>query len=195
MTDNLTPDRLVAREVHYCVSYLVSTLANGNGQLENAARMRENFRTAPGADLSELCQQAEDLARPVDDWEEAAIQAGYSIAIGGPYICDPNGEYVSDDEGTIDPTADDAWRLVCEAEDIEPYQRDVYEHWIVSDWLADKLTARGEKVDTDFAGMTVWARTTTGQAIASDSVIEAICRDLPGEIDALLTAISPKREG
>jgi len=60
----------------------------------------------------------------------------------------------------------------------EPYQREVYEHWIVSDWLADRLAEKGEKIDNDFAGMTVWARTTTGQGIASDSVIEAIHAEL-----------------
>ena len=51
---------------------------------------------------------------------------------------------------------------------------EVFEHWAVSTWLAEKLEAKGEKVDRDFAGLNVWARTTTGQAIALDSVIEAI---------------------
>jgi hypothetical protein len=182
VTDNLTPDALVRREVHYCVSSLVSTLAQSMGAVQ--------FTEERPRDLCDLCEQAFELACPIDDWEEAARQADYSIATGGPYFCDPNGEYVSDDEGTLDPTADDAWRLLCEAEGIEPYQREVYEHWIVSDWLAEKLAARGEKVDTDFAGMTVWARTTTGQMISMDSVIESICRDLPGEIEAALAAWS-----
>ncbi len=48
---------------------------------------------------------------------------------------------------------------------------DVYEHWIVTDWLADKLKAKGEMIERDFYGLTIWGRTTTGQAILLDSVI------------------------
>jgi hypothetical protein len=39
---------------------------------------------------------------------------------------------------------------------------------------ADKLEAAGEKVDKDFAGLCIWARTTTGQTIYCDGVIERI---------------------
>jgi hypothetical protein len=70
------------------------------------------------------------------------------------------------------------WGDLCKSEGIDPYQREVFEHWLVSDWLADKLEAHGEKVDRDFAGMTVWARTTTGQAIYADYVIEQIATEL-----------------
>jgi hypothetical protein len=167
----ITPENLVAREVHYCVSYLVSTLANGAGQMLNAARMRESYRTAPGADLAELTEQAAELAAPVDDWEEAARQAGWvSGPEGTPQDCDfthPDSDQVYNN-----------WETLCDSEGIEPYQWEVFEHWIISDWLADKLEAHGEKVDKDFAGMTVWARTTSGQAIAADSVVEKICAEL-----------------
>lgn len=183
MPDNLTPDELVRREVHYCVSSLVATLAQANYCEDDSEA------------LGDMKDQALSLAAPIDDWEEAAVQAGWTFAPG----CDPNtidaklgGEYPQ----TIYGNAGESANTVAQRIDgLEPYQRDVFEHWIVSDWLADKLEARGEKVDRDFAGMTVWARTTTGQAIASDSVIESICRDLPGEIEAALAAISPKREG
>ena len=166
----LTAADLVNREVAACASALISTLAAG-------VTARESMN-AEGTVLGDIAMQAFDLGAPIDDWEEAAIQAGYSVAHGGPYICDPNGEYLSDSEGTIDPTMDDAWRRVCEIDDIEPYQREVFEHWIVSDWLADKLAEHGEKVDKDFAGLTVWARTTTGQAIYADHVIEAITAEV-----------------
>lgn len=180
-----TPDDLVRMEVHYCVSSLVSTLANGYGQMLNPERMRESYKTAPGADLAELTEQAFELARPIDDWEEAAFQEGWRMGENGIF---ENIETHETDSDTGE------WEYLCENWNIEPYQREVYEHWIVSDWLADKLEARGEKVDRDFAGMTVWARTTTGQAIAADSVIVSICRDLPGEIEAALAAIAPTDE-
>lgn len=65
-----------------------------------------------------------------------------------------------------------------EYDSLEPYWREVFEHWAVTGWLANQLEARGEKVDHDFAGLCVWARTTTGQAIYADSVIEQIGSDL-----------------
>ncbi len=145
-----TVEDLVRTEVHYCVSSLVSTLANGTpfGQ----------------GDLNDLVEQARELSYPIEDWEEAAGQAGIEQGDGGRWSYQEDW-YDTAQEG-------------CEANDIEPYQWEVYEHWIVSDWLADQLAAKGEKVDKDFAGLTVWARTTTGQAIAMDSVIQAITADL-----------------
>lgn len=157
-----TIEQMISSEVLCCMSSLVASLSAPYGD------------SGLPADLNQVCEQAFELAAPIDDWEEAAIQADYSIATGGPYFCDPNGEYVSDDEGTIHPTADNAWQMLCEAEGIEPYQREVFEHWAVTDWFADKLEAAGEKVDKDFAGLCIWARTTTGQAIYADAVIERI---------------------
>lgn len=155
-----TPDQIVNAEVYYCVSSLVSTLANGALSVNSRAE-----------DLYTMAEQAFELACPIDDWEEAALQAGWTKS--GP----DNWTKPCDDDSGIDPEFNTA-REACEFDDLEPYQREVFEHWIVSDWLADQLEARGEKVDKDFAGMIVWARTTTGQGIASDSVIEAIAADL-----------------
>lgn len=181
MPDNLTPDDLVRREVHYCVSSLVAMLAGGCGYITFTIAADQGLK-----DLRDLTDRAQELAAPIDDWEEAATQAGW-IFHSDDTITHPDHP---------DATFTDA-EQACQLSGVdEPYYHEVYEHWIVSDWLADKLEARGEKVDRDFAGMTVWARTTTGQAIACDSVIESICRDLPGEIEAALAAINtPKVEG
>lgn len=160
-----TPEQIVNAEVHYCVSHLVSTLANAYGTANHAQSNTE---------LDETIEQAFELTSPIDDWEEAALQAGWRASKPGAGLRKtgtarpdmPSGDYARN------------WRHACEIDDIEPYQREVFEHWIISDWLADQLEARGEKVDRDFAGMTVWARTTSGQGIASDSVIVAIADDL-----------------
>jgi len=51
--------------------------------------------------------------------------------------------------------------------------QDVFEWWVVSDWLLDKLEANGQPVmRTDWGNW--WGRTTTGQAILLDWVIEKI---------------------
>lgn len=47
------------------------------------------------------------------------------------------------------------------------------EYWAVSEWLAKKLQERGEVV-AEIGLMYIWARTTSGQAIAIDYVIEQI---------------------
>ncbi len=163
----ITVQDLVNREVHYCVSALVSTLAKHDVQSLDLAR---------DDDLAQLTEQAFELASPIDDWEEAAIQAGWSEtkdADGSPML-----RHVDlDRDWPLDEAC--AYEEACRDVGVDkPYQREVYEHWIVSDWLADRLAEKGEKVDKDFAGLTVWARTTTGQGIASDSVIEAIHAEL-----------------
>lgn len=166
-----TAEQLVSAEVHYCVSYLVSTLAGAD--------------YPHGADdLGSLMDQAQELAAPIADYEEAAIQAGFELLrneiVNKGYYWRPR-----NDRGwvpsSVHESAAEAWRDCCEENDIEPYDREVFEHWIVSDWLAEKLAAKGEKVDTDFVGMTVWARTTTGQAISIDAVIAEIVADLARE--------------
>tara|TARA_R100001509_G_scaffold19762_1_gene10172 strand:- start:265 stop:429 length:165 start_codon:yes stop_codon:yes gene_type:complete len=48
-----------------------------------------------------------------------------------------------------------------------------YETWIVTSWLAARLLEQDEVV-IDFRGLWMWQRTTTGQAIYMDEVIQAI---------------------
>jgi len=150
----ITTEQLVSREVVYCVSSLVHTLAQGDGK---------------------LAEQAVDLFTPVPDYEEAAIQNGWTIAKapGAESTCNTIWDHI--DLGEAETA-----KAACDVADLDPYEYglEVFEHWIVSDWLADKLEAKGERIDRDFAGLTIWGRTTTGQAIALDGVIEEIHADL-----------------
>ena len=57
--------------------------------------------------------------------------------------------------------------------ELEAYPQEALEHWVVSDWLANRLREQKEMV-IDFYGLTIWGRTTSGQAIYIDSVIEDI---------------------
>lgn len=155
-----TADDLVRVEVHYCVSTLVSTLASTPLPIVSQE----------GNDLVALCEQAQELCYPIEDFEEAAREAGWKENPLQGYFTDPAG----------DETLCCDWQEACEIDGLEPYQHEIYEHWIVSDWLADRLAENGEKVDKDFAGLTVWARTTTGQAISMDSVIQKIVAALNG---------------
>jgi len=161
-----TADQIVEQEILVCVSHLVSTLASGYG-VDPIAR-------TPGAnELVALTEQAFELAAPIPDYEETAFQAGWSQESPDALWTIRDGR----EEGFTADTAQEA----CEIDDIEPYDRDVFEHWAITSWLADRLEEKGEKVDRDFAGLIVWARTTTGHGIASDSVMEAIAADLARE--------------
>jgi hypothetical protein len=176
MTHTITPEQLVEREVRACVSELVSTLAN-------AAHGLSDDRVG----LAGLCEQAFELSKPVLDYEEAARDAGWKqsrleyrygkLVTTGPRWWYRGRKPVLGDVNMSIPQARTA-QEACEMDNIEPYEREVCEHWAVSSWLADKLIEKGEKVDKNFLGLCVWARTTTGQAIASDLVIEQITTDL-----------------
>lgn len=151
--------KLVQVEVYATISNLVHTLAKSYGSVDSRDR-----------DLCDLTEQAFELARNIEDWESAAEEAGWT-------------KYESDKSSTGevwgrgDETADNA-QEACEVSNIDPHEHEVYEHWIVSDWLAARLEEKGERIDHDFTGLTVWGRTTTGQAISMDYVIRQIVRDL-----------------
>lgn len=158
--------RLVECEVHACLSSLVANLANAYGCIP----AKGDYTKA----VSGLTEQAMELAAPVLDYESAAREAGWSHSETSWRV------FFHANAGTVSAcyksagTPDAAWAQLCADEGLEAHEIEVYEHWAVSGWLADKLEAKGERVDRDFAGLTVWARTTTGQAISIDRVIEEI---------------------
>lgn len=160
-----TAENIVRQDVHYCVSSLVHTLAQGCDYTDRA--------NDAGRNLQALAEQAYDLFLGTPDFEEAAVQDDWSVEFN--MFVNHRLETVSENASPKDACG---WEDLCREFDIEPIEREVFEHWIVSDWLADKLAEKGEKVDKDFAGLTVWARTTTGQAICMDAVLEEIAADL-----------------
>jgi len=62
-----------------------------------------------------------------------------------------------------------------EFEDEQDRPQEVFEWWIVSNRLIEKLKEKGEVVLED---RNIWGRTCSGQAILLDSVITDICEDL-----------------
>lgn len=54
---------------------------------------------------------------------------------------------------------------------------EVCQHWLVSDWLADKLEDQGERV-ARVAGLQIWGRRTCGQGIGQDYVMQEIAKAL-----------------
>ena len=186
MTEESTISRakaIVESEVRACASYLVHTLAKSAHGAIASPNHRNPYLNDAISETMHLCDQAAELAAPILDYETAAIDAGWEV------VKDPSGttdywifrnRFAVEDSGLCD-TPEEAARLCCEHNDIEPYEREVFEHWIVSRWLGENLAAKGEKVDFDFAGLVIWARTTTEQAIHLDHVIQQIAKDLAND--------------
>lgn len=145
-----------------------------------------------------------DMADEVGDRDEAMLAAGYDV--DNPPIedqadpDDPESEdkpYESFDDFFYDrKLVDDEDRILealrayvierlgnpedfCNEFDVDyyDYPREVYEYWLVSDWMGRYLTERGHPV-VDWMGLTIWGRQTTGQAILLDGVIRNICGEL-----------------
>jgi hypothetical protein len=64
-----------------------------------------------------------------------------------------------------------------EEDGAEPTYFEALQHFIVADWFADELEKRGEIVDKDFLGLTIWGRPTYGQAISLDYVVQDVLKE------------------
>lgn len=168
-----TAERIVSQEVRYCVSHLISQLASN----DHAAR---TLGVDVEEDLYPVLAQ-DDFEEPARDWfGNAHLEDLRSVA---DYY-----DLTSEAEGLEAPALramlleylgeEDKWQDLCDFQRLDPHQIEAYEHWIVSDWFAGKLEAKGEMVSRDILGLTVWGRTTTGQSISMDGVIQAIAADL-----------------
>ena len=159
--------KLVDREVHYCVSHLISELAQHVvGDYDD--------------DILNVCIS--------DDWKEPATDHTANLdrdecvewleGIGIECVDSESVETLREaidaniNDGTIDA------QEFCEYHGLDPYTNEAYEHWIVSDWLAGKLEAAGEMVARDIYGLTIWGRRTTGQSILLDAVLCGIYNDM-----------------
>lgn len=163
----ITPDELVKREVIYCVSTLIYELREVAKRLDDY----DTYLTLTGG---------------VPQYEEAAT---YFIEQDADFdqLVAIVAEYDSDDlnldlpfrKAVVDlvDKQDDCFQWVCSEYNLEPEYSDIYEHWIVTGWLGDKLREHGQVVE-EYLGLTIWGRPTTGQSISMDWVIEQICKEM-----------------
>ena len=138
-------ERIVQNDIYYNVSMLISELSQSPDYMDEL--------------LPVLIQ---------DDYETAVLDNATEREIQNAL------EWIGFD--SVDDLDNNDWREMYDYLDIdvEPYTNEALEHWIVSDWLADKLEERGEMVIRDFKGLTIWGRTTSGQHISLDYVIQKI---------------------
>lgn len=92
---------------------------------------------------------------------------------------DRTGHDLDEDQQTAFEEAEESedWQTYCQEYDIEPFEHEIFEHWIVDERFARRLLKFGEAV-VEIEDLWVWGRTTTGQAICMDYVIEQIARDM-----------------
>lgn len=78
-------------------------------------------------------------------------------------------------------TEEDAIRAAWDDSGDEPEMIEALQHWLVSDWLADKLEAVGGLVARDVMGFNVWGRTECGQSLTMDSDLGRVAEALADE--------------
>lgn len=179
---------LVGREVVQNVSMLVHHFAQNPGSLDGSSYSQD--------EIMDLCRRP---ANPKETLEEN----GYKIVVdsdGDGFVMSNDDaqkvsnlisfnidEYESLAEARSELIAElgtmldepDGYEQACDEMGIDLLENasEVYEHWIVSDYFAEKLKEHGETVGELF-NLTIWGRCTTGQAISMDGVIEAIANDM-----------------
>ncbi len=157
----ITLDQFTDREIIYCVSSLVS-----------AIQQDMDFEAA-----YEISVQ-DNYAEPASNHLLAFTEDNEEMVMG---ICkDLDVSFLHNVENTVKELINECYRnnvfaaQYCEHQDLEPYQNEAYEHWIVTEWLATCLEAKGEMVSHNLYGLVIWGRCTTGQCISMDNVIQEI---------------------
>ncbi|MGL5942356.1 MAG: hypothetical protein ACRC2S_18670 [Waterburya sp.] len=168
-TTNISIQDLVQREVIYCVSSLVHTLTKGN-------KLNE--------------EQALELWTAPIDYGSAKYELELEHDYVFKHFCTEDNKYYfgvrnKDAVWRIDPIHNDEetaiyeWFEIYRGGSLDDYRQEIFEHWIVNSWLGKKLQKQGETVVKDVLGIDyIWGRTTTGQAIWCDYIIQTIYNEL-----------------
>jgi hypothetical protein len=170
---------LVHREVYHCASQLISELSQDpNGSYID--QILEFSVSYQDRDASEVANENdwfnwEDYHQS-DLFDSKDLESELSN-FEFDLMDKSNLFYQVTSAGVIDIVQCDCYEDLCEDENLDLDSVDpieALEFWIVSDWLANKLSNYGELVTTDFMGFCIWGRTCSGQAINLDHVIQSI---------------------
>lgn len=129
-------------------------------------------RTAPRA-LLDLCDMAHNLLLDFDDYETPARAAGWLPEPGDTLarVYLPRVLRDGEDEAFYHAAS---WREACDRLALTAAALAVRECWCVSEWLAERLEAHGERV-CELASLWIWART-SAEPIERDETVRAIWR-------------------
>jgi len=155
-----TMEHIIEQEIFANASTLISSLC----RLEDPELMNVEQEA-----LFDVCQQPDYSVAP----------DGYQIEKSmGAYYWHREAEGQFDDAelsdsvfNTPEAACADAWQDYGDTPDdyIEAMQ-----HWIISDWLAEKIQRVGGMAATDICGLAIWGRSECGQALDIDSTLKAV---------------------
>ncbi|SER27220.1 hypothetical protein SAMN05216548_11451 [Faunimonas pinastri] len=145
------------------VSDLMLALAQGDDLVDiNTHRVTDRI------ELARLCNRAMKFAGFPQAYEKAARSCGWLVD-DGLFV-----HHQQETAASASPTDETGWEDLCLEYGIDLNDADTSECWVVTDWLAYHLEQRGERIDFDFGGLTLWARTTGGRPVWCDPVIQDI---------------------
>lgn len=155
-------EMIVRKNVYYCASYIVAKISEYEPDEWFNLFMNEDYTEAATENVYALDMTSHD------DRDTLLENMEY---VDHEWNKKKTMKYIQKEFSEELQTDEDMARTYCDFVNIDPHQIEIFEHWIVSDWLARQLEKRGEVIEHDFHGLTIWGRCTTGQAILLDGVI------------------------
>ena len=162
-----TIERIIEQEIFTNASWLISSLC----RLENPELMNVDQEA-----LFDVCQQP----------DYSIVPDGYQIEKSmGAYYWHREAEGQFDETessdsvfNTPEAACSDAWQ---DYGDTPEDYIEAMQHWIISDWLAEKIQQVGGMAAIDICGLAIWGRSECGQALDIDSTLKAVVELLDRE--------------
>lgn len=164
--------KFVEREVYSCVTSMVEyIIKQGFEDREAPFSMDDltNYYTDNSSKIEILEEKKEQLDEEITDIENdiEELEDG-----------EDNEKEIQVKEEEKEKLEEEIQNIENQIEELEREQdepNEVYEWWMVSSWLCNKLKEHGEVVLEDES---IWGRCCTGQAILLDGVISEICTEM-----------------
>ena len=178
--------RFIGQHVYTCATGLVEYILSKGYEDRNAPFCLddvENMYTNTEKQVKYIIdeQSTEDFAAHIEDEDGDTI---WSIDAEGAQKLTEAGLVAdfSDDQCVTDylrsiKVISEYDTVVNADDDFETEPQEIYEYWIVSEYLYNKLKEYGQPVVTD-GNLEIWGRTCSGQAILLDYVITKICANM-----------------
>jgi len=151
--------------------------ANVNSMVEYILRSSYEDREAPFS-YDDLTNYYKDNSEAIDGKQEEIDDIKDSekyCELDNKYSEDELNETEELEYNKLGEAIENIESSIQELESDQEEPQEVFEWYMVSNYLARKLQERGEVV---IEGENIWGRCTTGQAILLDSVISEICYDM-----------------
>jgi len=171
-------NNIVNNDVITNCSYMVSELSGTDNYIDEIMEFSTKYADNDDA-IAELEEDIEELNEYKDDLIE---ELSYE---------ETNDEYIKTNQKEVDIFSTnwvtglekiiekDIQVIQWEIEELQnamDYPTEALEFWIVTNWLADQLEEQDELITHDFMGFSIWGRTTSGQHISLDYVIQKIAK-------------------